>query len=231
MVEMAEDRRQAEERITVEKAEQVKKQQDARERVRAELVNLEMQQVDQSTPEGARKVAEYEFEKEWAAKHEAFEQEVRLIETLEERRAKMNQFFFLLREARAKNEEDIGKSEKEREQQLWDAKAQMAASYAGSLSGIFSELYQLSGKNSKEMLALSKAAGMAEVVISTQAAIMKALQTSGWAGYAQAGLIAAQGAIALAKIQAQGLAQGGLVGGYSPHKRADNIPAQLTAGE
>jgi hypothetical protein len=44
-------------------------------------------------------------------------------------------------------------------------------------------------------------------------------------------MIYAQGAAAIAKITAQKLAEGGLVLGYSPTSKSDNIPAYLTANE
>ena len=61
--------------------------------------------------------------------------------------------------------------------------------------------------------------------------VTKALAQGGFYGYAMAAVVAAQGAVALGKIFAQSLAQGGMVQGWSPNKTADNIPARLTAGE
>jgi len=43
--------------------------------------------------------------------------------------------------------------------------------------------------------------------------------------------IVAQGAVQIATITAQRLAEGGPILGYSPHEKADNIPVWATAGE
>jgi len=103
---------------------------------------------------------------------------------------------------------------------------------ADTMASIFGDLYELSGQKAKQWFYLEKAAAIARVIISTQSAAMKAMDLMGpIAGKIQAALIYIQGATSIAKISAQNLAEGGEVKGKSPHKRADNIKANLTAEE
>jgi hypothetical protein len=137
-------------------------------------------------------------------------------------------------DASAKAEHQITKTmeeESKKREEFDEAYLTIGSSIADQLGDIFTTVYELGGKQEKRYLELAKAAGIAKVIINTQMGIMKALGEEGAAGYVQAGLIAVQGALAIAKISAQGLAEGGLVPGRSPHEKADNIPAMLTAGE
>jgi hypothetical protein len=98
--------------------------------------------------------------------------------------------------------------------------------------GIFGDMYALSGEKAKHWFYLEKAAAIARVTIDTQAAAMKAMAMMGpYAGQIQAALIYIQGAMSIARITSQNLAGGGEVQGKSPHKKADNIKANLTAEE
>ena len=119
------------------------------------------------------------------------------------------------------------------EQELNDARIQMAADVAGGMSTIFDELYELSGKKQKEFFYLAKAAAIAEATMNVAKAFTGALGSPpyGAAAIIQAGIVAAAGAVQIAKISAQTLATGGPVLGYSPGDRADNIPIMATADE
>ena len=102
---------------------------------------------------------------------------------------------------------------------------------AGEASQAFGDLYEASGKEVKEFFYLQKAAKIAETIMSTQSAAMTAYEAGPYVGPVLAALVYAQGAASIAKITAQKLAEGGLVGGYSPTATSDNIPAWLTAKE
>ena len=100
----------------------------------------------------------------------------------------------------------------------------------------FSELYEASGKKRKEFLYLEKAAAIARIIMSTQVAIMKAYEQMGpIGGGVMAALLSAKMVTSIAKVTSaasgSNYAEGGEVKGKSPHKRADNIPAWLTAKE
>jgi hypothetical protein len=103
---------------------------------------------------------------------------------------------------------------------------------AGGLESIFSTLYDETGKSQKEFFYLSKAAALAQAIINISQGVTKALAQGGpYMGPAMAAIITAKGAIEIAKIQSQGLAEGGSIQGYSPNDRADNIPIMATANE
>ena len=119
----------------------------------------------------------------------------------------------------------------EQERAIWERRLSMAQDVAYGLESIFSGLYELSGQKSKEMFYLAKAAAIAEAIVNAALAITKAYAQGGIWGHIQAGVIAAATGVQIAKIQAQQLAYGGMVGGRSPHSRADNIPVMATAGE
>ena len=101
----------------------------------------------------------------------------------------------------------------------------------GGLSGLFEDLYSLTGRRQKEFFHLAKAAAIAEATMNVYQGVTKALAQGGFYGYAMAAVVASHGAAALGRIFAQSLAEGGVVQGWSPSKTADNIPARLTAGE
>lgn len=113
-------------------------------------------------------------------------------------------------------------------------KVELEAMAASTISGTFSDLNTAFGEHTKAFFLLEKAAAIAEVIINTQLGVMKAIGQMGPFGISMGALIRAQGAAAIAAISAQtvqGLATGGEVKGYSPNKRADNIPINATAGE
>jgi len=119
----------------------------------------------------------------------------------------------------------------DQDRRIGEARLQNAKTVAGGLSGIFSNLYELTGKKSKEFFYLAKAAALAEAIVNTAQGVTKALAQGGIFGPIMAGVIATAGAVQIATIAAQKLASGGIVHGHSPSSTADNIPIMATAGE
>lgn len=148
----------------------------------------------------------------------------------------------LLREKQATEEEiiqaslnqqlEMEKAKANESRNIFYAQMQSAQTIAGSMADIFQQMYEATGETNKTYLYLAKAAAIAEAIMNTQVAITKALAQGGpIMGPAMAAVAGAMGAAAVATIVAQTFNTGGLVQGNSPHKRADNIPARLTAGE
>jgi hypothetical protein len=110
----------------------------------------------------------------------------------------------------------------------------------GSLAKGTEQVYELSGRKMKEFFYVSKAASVAQTVMSTYQGAQAAftgMTTSipGPVGIA-AGIAAAaaaivQGLARAAMIRGQALAEGGMVSGTSPHSKSDNINISATAGE
>jgi hypothetical protein len=125
------------------------------------------------------------------------------------------------------------KLQAEQAKEIWDKRLALADSAGSTLKEIFEDLYELGGSKSKDMFALMKKAAIAEAIINTAKAVSGALGTPpyGLGAIATAALIAIKGGIQIAKIKAQEMAEGGLVGGFSPNTKADNIPIKGTAGE
>lgn len=117
------------------------------------------------------------------------------------------------------------------EQRIMDGRVVAAQNVAANLGHAFEGLYLLSGRRQREWFYLAKAAAIAQTIINTQEGIMKAYAQGGLWGHLGAAAVAAAGAVSVATIAAQSFARGGLVRGWSPHPRADNVPAWLTAGE
>jgi ABC-type transporter Mla subunit MlaD len=150
--------------------------------------------------------------------------EILLTQTKEEQKA---QILDLMRQQQLEKEQQAADQHK----RILEMKMEAVADIAGKSSQIFSDLYELTGKKQKEFFYLAKAASIAEATINIAQAITKVLGQGGIFGIAQAVAISAMGAVQIAKIASQSLAEGGVVGGYSPHAKADNIKANLTAGE
>jgi hypothetical protein len=114
-----------------------------------------------------------------------------------------------------------------------EARLNNIADIAGGMANILSEAYQLIGKENKSLFYAMKAAAIAEAMISTSVAVMKAYSGAGnpYVGAAMAAIVGAQGAIQIAKIASQSLATGGIVEGSSPHPKADDKLIYATAGE
>lgn len=158
---------------------------------------------------------------------------------LKQRQAEELKSFTDLEKDKARIDELLKQQELEREKllvqqkkALKDQELENAKQVFSGLSQLSTDLFQLSGSSSKELFAISKAAAIAEATINTYTAATKALAEGGpFLGPVLAGIIVAQGLANVAKIQSQSLAEGGIVQGHSPHSKADNISANLTAGE
>jgi hypothetical protein len=134
--------------------------------------------------------------------------------------------------------EQLRLQEAERSQQLIDQdraiqeqKLENLADLAQGTSQLFTDLYEVTGKKQKEFFYAAKAASIAEATINIAQAVTKALAQGGFFGIATAAVVGAMGAVQIAKIAGQGLAEGGLVHGSSPSDTADNVPIRATAGE
>jgi TP901 family phage tail tape measure protein len=119
----------------------------------------------------------------------------------------------------------------EQNEKVWEAKMGWGAEMAGTLSDAFGKMYELTGKKSKEFFYAQKAAAIAEATMNIAVGISRAYKQQGAYGSIGAAIVAAAGAVQIATIAAQGLAEGGQVQGSSPTNTADNIPAWLTAKE
>lgn len=106
-----------------------------------------------------------------------------------------------------------------------------AATLTGGYADVLSDLYEATGKKSKELFYLSKAAAIAEATINIALGITKALGQQGIFGIAQGALIAAKGAAQIALISAQQYAEGGLIHGKSPSSKSDDKIVRVTSGE
>jgi len=123
-------------------------------------------------------------------------------------------------------------------------------SVLGNVSGAFQDFYKATGERHKEFFHIYKAAAVAETIIGTYQSAQDAYKAMAGIPYvgpalaaAAAGAAIAAGVARIAIIRAQKMAEGGLVGdsqniigggvitGYSPHSKADNVPVQATAGE
>lgn len=128
-------------------------------------------------------------------------------------------------------EQEKNKLMADQERRLMEYRLQVAADVAGGLSEIFDSMYELGGKKRKEFFYLAKAAALAEAIINTAQAVTKALAQGGVWGIGMAAVIGAKGAISIAKITSQSLAEGGPVAGVSPSSTADDKLIAATSGE
>jgi len=108
----------------------------------------------------------------------------------------------------------------------------------GQMATDFGALYEATGSKRKEFLIAQKAAAIAETIMSTYSAAQKAyaafveLPIIGPAlGIAAAAAAVAAGLARVELIRRQSVAEGGEIGGRSPHAKADNIPIWATAKE
>lgn len=123
----------------------------------------------------------------------------------------------------------------DQERRLHEQRLQNAQTIASGMSGIFGDLYEMSGKKMKAFFYLQKTAAMAEAYIQTELGATKALGQAGMFGIPMSSIIRGLGYASIAIMAAQTfgakLAAGGSVPGYSPSPTADNIPLWGTAGE
>ena len=225
-IELEEDRRRAEEDVVTNVANRRDEKLEAQHSARALLTDIKDAGGDIAI--SADYQAELDqFEQEWDRKRAELDKYLDKYATLEEKLGALDKL-------RAAREAALKSLLLEQDRKMWTERAEMASEYAGTLSSIFSDIYELSDKKDKAAFQAAKAAAAAEIVLNTQKGIMDIWGDGELNTYAKAAwiaLVTAQGAVSLAKVQAQSLAGGGLVGGSSPNKRADNIPANLTAGE
>ena len=108
----------------------------------------------------------------------------------------------------------------------------------GDMNSAFGDLYDASGQKVKAYFQIQKAISVAQTIMSTYEAAQNAYKSLSGIPYvgpalgiAAAATATAAGLARVAAIRAQSYAIGGEVKGYSPHKKADNIKANVTAGE
>jgi TP901 family phage tail tape measure protein len=122
------------------------------------------------------------------------------------------------------------------ERDLFYVRLEQNAEFAGAMSNITKGLMDSGLVQNKKMFKIFKAFASAEAMINAYSAASKAFKNApnpiiGAVMYAAA---LAKGLSAVAMINAQQMpayAQGGLIDGNSPNKKADNIPIRATAGE
>ncbi len=137
----------------------------------------------------------------------------------------------------------VQKLEKERlitdqQKRLQEEILSTTARTLGGMAEGFKQLYQETGEDIEAFFQIYKAAAIAEAIIATyQSAVEAYKATVGIpvVGPTLAPIAAATavlgGMAKVAAIRSQSLAEGGEVQGTSPHSNADNIRANLTAGE
>lgn len=108
---------------------------------------------------------------------------------------------------------------------------QQAQTIASTTSNIFSNLYTLLGRKSKEFFYLAQAASLAEATMNVAQGVTKALAQGGVFGILSGISVATAGAVQIAKIASQSLAQGGVVQGKSPSPTSDDKLIAATSGE
>lgn len=161
-----------------------------------------------------------------------------VLQALRDRKASEEEIELAFQERKTAIEEQARLQKQEREQliidqnrRLVDVQLNQMQTLAQGTSQIFSDLYKLTGSKVKAFFYIAKAAAIAEATINIAKGITQALGANGIFGIAQGAIIAAQGAVQVAKISSQQLADGGEVKGRSPHKRADDKVIRATSGE
>jgi len=132
------------------------------------------------------------------------------------------------------HENELAEIRKAANERVWDA----TSSTLQNASDAFTELYEASGKKAKEFFYAQKAIAIAMTLMKTYESAQNAYTTAAAIPYVgtylapvMAALAVAQGLARVNTIRQQSLAEGGEVQGFSPHAKADNINARLTAGE
>jgi TP901 family phage tail tape measure protein len=114
---------------------------------------------------------------------------------------------------------------------VYEQKLENMRLVAQGASDIFQQMYEITGNQSKEFFYLAKAAAIAEATMNVAQGVTKAIAQGGMYGIISGATVAAAGAIQIAKIASQSLAEGGEVGGVSPSSRADDKIIRATSGE
>jgi TP901 family phage tail tape measure protein len=143
-----------------------------------------------------------------------------------------------IKDAQAQQDMERAKTVARQDEALYHLRMSAATTAASNISQVMSNVYGEQSKEAKAAFAVQKAISVAQTVMSTYEAAQKAFTAMANIPYVGPvlGGIAAAAAIAgglarVAQIRAQHLAEGGEVGGVSPHKRADNVPIWATAKE
>jgi TP901 family phage tail tape measure protein len=164
------------------------------------------------------------FQEELAQLQERQAKELEVVRAGLDDEAKLREFY--------RNQElEKRKLLEDQEKRLMMERLETASSVAGSLSDVFGSVYEATGKKQKEFFYAQKAAAVAQATINIAQGITKAWSQGGIFGAVGAATVAVAGALQISKILSAGYAEGGEVKGSSPHSKADNIPARLTAGE
>jgi tape measure domain-containing protein len=133
----------------------------------------------------------------------------------------------------------------EREQQaandrkkVWETFVSGLGDTLSSMTDMFLDFYKASGEKNKEMFTLFKAASIARAVIATYESAVKAYNSMVEIPIVGPALAATAAGVAIAAgmakvqlIRQQEMSEGGVVKGYSPSDKADNIPIKATVGE
>lgn len=126
----------------------------------------------------------------------------------------------------------------DQEKAAQEARLNIAIDTASGISDAMGAMYELSGKKNKEFFVLSKAATIAQAVMTTYSNATKAYNSMASIPYVGPALGAAAAAAAIAmgmanvsKIRAQSFAEGGIIGGSSPTSTSDDKTINVTSGE
>lgn len=167
----------------------------------------------------------------------AIQQEERL-KTIKEKKLSEQEEIAAIEEAHRISQLEKDKLHNEQRLQVQQMYLEGVKGILTNVNATFGDLYEMSGRKTKEFFYIQKAAAMAQTLMSTYEAAQKAytslvgLPVVGPALAAgAAGAAIASGLARVAVIRSQKMAGGGEVKGHSPHAKADNVPIDATAGE
>lgn len=189
-----------------------------------ELAQQAITDIQSRVDAGSERNLEAEFMQELADLQERQNKELEIISKSKDKEIQLEKY-------KALQKKEIDQLSFDQHKRLMEARLTLAKEITGGTVQAFTDLYYLTGEKQKEFFYIAKAAALAETTINTAQGISKAWAQGGIYGAIGAALVAVQGAIQVAKITSTGLAEGGIVPGYSPSSKSDNIPARLTAGE
>ena len=189
-----------------------------------ELAQQAITDIQSRVDVGGERNLEAEFMQELADLQERQNKELEIISKSKDKEIQLEKY-------KALQKKEIDQLSFDQHKRLMEARLTLAKEITSGTVQAFTDLYYLTGEKQKEFFYIAKAAALAETTINTAQGISKAWAQGGIYGAIGAALVAVQGAIQVAKITSTGLAEGGIVPGYSPSSKSDNIPARLTAGE
>lgn len=160
------------------------------------------------------------------------------LEKLQEKLKGQEDSELKLKQARADQEMEIEKRKAAHEREMYRLRLEQNAQFAGDMATITKGLMDAGIVESKRFFEIYKAFATAEATISAFSAASTAYSKAMKSGNPVFAYIAyaaalAKGLTAVAAISAQqpSFAEGGLIPGSSPHKKADNVKINATAGE